>query len=259
VAFDYKTLEVFVAAIISGDEIMQEACRSADFHLETAKKMAPYAWNCTPEEVEHEVLVKKDKTKRTAAKGITFSVLYGAGPHSLADTLNCSLEQAMMLMKSYEKAYPRFATWVRYIHAFAQENGFVHIPWNGQPARMRPLVGAGFQRFGGDGARFSQALRQAQNSPPQGMAAQYAIAASMDLEEQFRSERMEAMVVGNVHDSILVETRLSMVDEIIPRMYYAMTSLPTGCDLRLQVDAEVGETWGTLEHVDLKPYVGAES
>jgi DNA polymerase I-like protein with 3'-5' exonuclease and polymerase domains len=259
VAFDYKTLEVFVAAIISGDEIMQEACRSADFHLETAKKMAPYAWHCTAEDVEHEVLVKKDKTKRTAAKGITFSVLYGAGPHSLADTLNCSLEQAQMLMSSYAKAYPTFAQWVRMTHAFAQENGYVHIPWNGAPARIRPLVGAGFQRFGGDGARFSQAMRQSQNSPPQGMAAQYAIVASMDLEEQFRKERMDAKVIAMVHDSIIVETHRSLVDEVIPRMYHAMTSLPTGCDLRLQVDAEVGETWGTLEHVDLKPYVGVES
>jgi DNA polymerase I-like protein with 3'-5' exonuclease and polymerase domains len=91
------------------------------------------------------------------------------------------------------------------------------------------------------------------------MAAQYAIVASMDLEEQFRKERMDAMVIAMVHDSIIVETHRSLVDEVIPRMYHAMTSLPTGCDLRLQVDAEVGETWGTLEHVDLKPYVGAES
>jgi DNA polymerase I-like protein with 3'-5' exonuclease and polymerase domains len=91
------------------------------------------------------------------------------------------------------------------------------------------------------------------------MAAQYAIVASMDLEEQFRKERMDAKVIAMVHDSIIVETHRSLVDEVIPRMYHAMTSLPTGCDLRLQVDAEVGETWGTLEHVDLKPYVGVES
>lgn len=265
VAFDYKTLEVFVAAIISGDLIMQEACRSADFHLETAKKMAPYAWNCTPEDVEHEVLVKKDKTKRTAAKGITFSVLYGAGPHSLADTLNCSFEQADMLMKSYAQAYPTFAAWVRATHAFAQENGYVHIPWNGQPARLRPLIGAGFAKFGGDGARFSQAMRQSQNSPPQGMAAQYAIMASIDLETQFRSEfgtldrKNRPKVIAMVHDSIIVETPQKYMDEVVPRMYHAMTSLPTGCDLRLQVDAEVGETWGTLESIDLKQHVGAES
>lgn len=265
VAFDYKTLEVFVAAIISGDLIMQEACRSADFHLETAKKMAPYAWNCTPEDVEHEVLVKKDKTKRTAAKGITFSVLYGAGPHSLADTLNCSFEQADMLMKSYAQAYPTFAAWVRATHLFAQENGYVHIPWDGQHARIRPLIGAGFARYGGDGARFSQAMRQSQNSPPQGMAAQYAIMASIDLEEQFRRDyakvelRHKPKVIAMVHDSIIVETPQKYMDEIIPRMYHAMTSLPTGCDLRLQVDAEVGETWGTLESIDLKKHVGAES
>ena len=265
VAFDYKTLEVFVAAIISGDLIMQEACRSADFHLETAKKMAPYAWNCTPEDVEHEVLVKKDKTKRTAAKGITFSVLYGAGPHSLADTLNCSFEQADMLMKSYAQAYPTFAAWVRATHAFAQENGYVHIPWNGQPARLRPLIGAGFAKFGGDGARFSQAMRQSQNSPPQGMAAQYAIMASIDLETQFRSEfgtldrKNRPKVIAMVHDSIIVETPQKYMEEVVPRMYHAMTSLPTGCDLRLQVDAEVGETWGTLESIDLKQHVGAES
>jgi DNA polymerase I-like protein with 3'-5' exonuclease and polymerase domains len=97
------------------------------------------------------------------------------------------------------------------------------------------------------------------------MAAQYAIMASIDLETQFRSEfgtldrKNRPKVIAMVHDSIIVETPQRYMDEVVPRMYHAMTSLPTGCDLRLQVDAEVGETWGTLESIDLKQHVGAES
>jgi DNA polymerase I-like protein with 3'-5' exonuclease and polymerase domains len=97
------------------------------------------------------------------------------------------------------------------------------------------------------------------------MAAQYAIVASIDLEEQFRHDyakaerRHQPKVIAMVHDSIIVETPQKYMDEVVPRMYHAMTSLPTGCDLRLQVDAEVGETWGTLESIDLKQHVGAES
>lgn len=254
VAFDYKTLEVFIAAIQSGDVAMMEACRSADFHLETAKKMAPYAWKCTAAEVEAEVL-SGNKAKRTAAKGITFSILYGAGASALADTLKCDIKVAEGLLAAYAAAYPQFTTWVHATHAFASANGFVYVPWLGQPSRLRPLLHAGYTGFD-DRARYSQAMRQAVNTPVQGSAAQYGLLAAIDVEEQFRRENMPARVNAMVHDSIMVECHPSVLDEVIPRMFHAMTRLPTGTDLRLQVDAEVGDTWGSLEPVDLVKYVG---
>ncbi len=254
VAFDYKTLEVFIAAIQSGDTAMMAACREEDFHLETAKKMAPYAWKCTPEQVEAEVRAG-DKSKRTAAKGITFSILYGAGAFALADTLKCSIEVAEALLAAYAAAYPQFSAWVRAQHAFAAAHGFVHVPWLGEPSRIRPLLHAGFTSSEERG-RYNQAMRQAVNTPVQGTAAQYGLLAAIDLEEQFRREKMPAAVNAMVHDSIMVECHPSVLDEVIPRMFYAMTQLPTGTDLRLQVDAEVGDTWGSLEPIDLVKYVG---
>lgn len=257
VAFDYKTLEVFIAAIISQDEAMMEACRGADFHLETAKKMAPYAWGCTAAEVELEVL-SGNKSKRSAAKGITFSILYGAGAFALADTLKCSLEVAEELIKAYYAAYPAFARWVKSQHAFAKAHGFVHVPWVDGPSRIRPLTAAGFLSRD-DIGRMNGALRRAVNTPVQGMAAQYGVLASIDLDNQFRREKMPAEVNAMVHDSIMVACHPSVVDEVVPRMFHAMTSLATGVDIRLQVDAEIGETWGTLEPIDLVPYVGVSA
>lgn len=257
IAFDYKTLEVFVAAIISGDEAMMAACTSADFHLETAKKMAPFAWKCTPEQVEAEYKAG-DKRKRSAAKGITFSILYGAGAYALADTLKCTVEQADELIKAYFTAYPKFAAWVKAIHNFAREFGYVEVPWAMQPARIRPLWHVGYEGFE-EKHRMRQALRQAQNTPVQGCAAQFAIVAAMDIEEQFRKQKMLAKVSALVHDSIIVEAHKSIVHDVIVMMYHAMTGIDTGSPLRLQVDAEVGETWGSMEKIDLKPYVGAES
>jgi DNA polymerase I-like protein with 3'-5' exonuclease and polymerase domains len=257
VAFDYKTLEVFVAAIISGDEVMMAACTSADFHLETAKKMAPYAWGCTAEDVEREYAAG-DKKKRTAAKGITFSILYGAGAYALADTLRCTVEQAEDLIRAYFTAYPRFAAWVRMIHNFAIEHGYVHVPWMLEPARMRPLLHVGFTSRE-EKHRHRQALRQAQNTPVQGCAAQFAVIAAMNIEEGFRQQKMLAKVTALVHDSIIVECHQTMVHDVIVMMYHAMTGIDTGTPLRLQVDAEIGETWGTMEKIDLYPYVGAKA
>ena len=257
VAFDYKTLEVFVAAIISGDEVMMAACTSADFHLETAKKMAPYAWGCTAEDVEREYAAG-DKKKRTAAKGITFSILYGAGAYALADTLRCTVEQAEDLIRAYFTAYPKFAAWVRMIHNFAIEHGYVHVPWMLEPARMRPLLHVGFTSRE-EKHRHRQALRQAQNTPVQGCAAQFAVIAAMNIEEGFRQQKMLAKVTALVHDSIIVECHQTMVHDVIVMMYHAMTGIDTGTPLRLQVDAEIGDTWGTMEKIDLYPYVGAKA
>jgi len=254
ISLDYKTLEVFVAAILSGDEAMMDACRGSDFHLETAKKMAPYAWGCTAAEVEMEVLTGT-KAKRTAAKGITFSILYGAGAFALADTLKCTIEVAQTLIDAYYTAYPQFARWVKEQHAFAATYGYVTVPWLDQPSRLRPLLHAGYVGKDERG-RFNQAMRQAVNTRIQGCAAQYGLLSAIDLDMQFRRDKLPAEVVALVHDSNMVRCRESVMDEVIARMYHAMTSLPTGTDLRLQVDAEAGENWGSLEPIDLIPIVG---
>jgi len=260
VAFDYKTLEVFEAAIQSGDEAMRAACLSSDFHTETAKKMAalaPQLWGMTPEEVEAEIKAG-DKSKRTAAKSITFSVMYGAGAFAIADTLRCTVEEAQDLLQAYFRAYPQFKEWVDRQHMTARTHGRVVTQWQGTPFRVVPLLDAGYTAYD-DKSRMNRALRQAQNAPIQGAAAQYGIKAAMDLEDRFRKERVPAKIVAMVHDSIVVEANRRVVADVVPMIYNAMVGVPTGSDMRLHVDAEIGDTWGNMEDLDLFPYVGAKS
>lgn len=262
VGFDYKTLEVFIAAILSQDSAMMHACSQLDFHLETAKGMAMSLWGMTPEALEAEVLgigQPANKAKRSVAKTITFQTMFGGSAYALADAVNISVEEAREALLAYERTYPQFAAWVRLQHETVKRQGFVTIPWVGQPAFLRPLLSAGFSEWGDDRSRVSQSLRQSVNSPIQGCAAQYAVLAGLALSDDFLRDRVPARVEAMIHDSIYVACHQSVVDEVIPRMYHAMTTLPTGCDLRLQVDAEMGESWGAMEAIDLKKHVGAAS
>lgn len=75
VCADYKTLEIYLTAILSEDPIMIASLASGlDYHLETAKKIAKQAWGMTPEQVEAEYLAG-DKYRRRIGKTLNFACI----------------------------------------------------------------------------------------------------------------------------------------------------------------------------------------
>ena len=246
VCVDYKTLEVYVAAILSGDDSMLEALASGlDFHLQTAKKIAKQAWNMTPEEIEAEYAAG-DKTHRNIGKTLGFGVLYGQGPAAVAEAVGCSTEAAKILLDSLFGAYPRLRKWIEACKAEARGTGYTYAYWDGVPSRRRPVFDAGFQ----DRERRGHAERAAFNNRVQSTASDYCLMSVTTLNKFFRLNKWPARVVLTVHDSIIVECREDLYADVAAKMVQVMTSWPSG-PLKLVAEVEYGPVWGGVQELVL--------
>lgn len=248
---DYGTLEIRVAALLSGDPRMIEVLQSGvDFHLATAKLIGPTVWGMSPDEIEAEFRAG-DKTKRSIAKTINFGTLYGQSSFALAIQISniigreFSDKQAAKAQDAILGEYVVLREWIRDQRMRVEIEADAWTVWDGVRARRRPLYSVGFK----DAKRSGTASRSSFNTPIQGTGSDYCLMSLIELERlcrEFWGRR--CFPVLTVHDSILfdMELDLELVREVIRIIHEVMTGWPSG-DVPLVVDFEAGPSWGAME------------
>lgn len=245
VALDFSILEIRIAAYLSQDPDMLRAAQT-DYHTETAKRIARIAWGMSPEEVEAEIL-SGVKDKRDICKVINFSIIYGAGPISIAEKVGCSPKEVMKLIAAIVPNDSRLRAWMREQEAFAQRHGYVEIPWlDGTVGRVRPLLDV----RSSDRETRGNALRAAVNTPVQSLASDICLSSAVKIDQWYRKNHLPADIVCLVHDSIISEVRDDMVDEVAKMKAHLMCDWPTS-GVPLKVEAEKGKAWGAMEKIAL--------
>jgi len=248
IAIDYKTLEIFVAAMWSMDRNMLNTLESGvDFHTETAKRIAPIVWKMDPEEIEQKIKADQAESGESAERNISkksiFSTIYGMGPNTLADDLSIPVPMAKDTIKGIFKSYPGLQEKMEWAQKYARQHGEIIIPWNHKPSRVRPLPYIGYRDF----IQRGHAERGASNSPIQGWASDFCTLSTIELDQIFRRDYAHgvAQIPLTVHDSILIECKDEYVDEIIAVAVDVMTGWPSS-PLKLKVDVKTGRTWGSM-------------
>lgn len=260
---DYSTLEIRVAAILSGDPVMKELLNSGiDFHLATAKLLGPTVWGLSPEEIEarHK---GGDSTYRTVCKTINFATLYGQSAVELSQAITAMLrrdgqlgeneffteQEAEAAQKAILGQFSVLAEWIRVQQETVLESGDAWTWWDGSIARRRLLTDAGNS---GRGDLRGSALRSSYNTPIQGTGAEFCNRSLNEivrvLEEKYGDD---AYAVMTVHDSIIFEVRDN--PDLIRRVYIDVLRIMSGWNsegVPLKVDFEVGKSWGQLEKYD---------
>jgi DNA polymerase-1 len=86
------------------------------------------------------------------------------------------------------------------------------------------------------------------NAPIQGSSGQTCLLAMCSIREEFRKRDFRSRVLSNVHDSILVETYVPELDEVVEilkecmsRKYYENR---LGSKVKLKAEIKYGEIWG---------------
>ncbi len=226
VSADYSQIDLRVLAHLSGDKTLVDAFnRGEDIHVRTATEVL----GITPEKV--------DAAGRRLAKVINFGIIYGMGPQRLAGELGIALTEASDYIKRYFERLPGVRAWLDETVRNARETGYVTTMYG----RRRYLPELNAQP---GGAR-AQAERIAINTPIQGTAADLIKLAMIRLDRVLRGRKLEARMILQVHDELLLEARKDQWKEAAELAKREMEGV---AELRipLKVELKAGPNWAEM-------------
>jgi len=221
---DYAQFELRLVAALSDDTEMIEIFKSnRDIHTE----MAAQIYQIPPEQVT--------KDQRRVAKIVNFSVLYGAGPRNLTQTVEgLTFGEAKAMIDRYFTARHKVRDFMDATLKQAEEQGFVETYFG----RRRPTPDVKSSNF-----QVREAAKRASvNMPIQGTEADLMKLAMIKIEE-FLNDYPDSDQILQVHDSVLIECAEADAEAIKAGVVEIMTHICPELNINLAVDAKLGKSW----------------
>ena len=223
---DYSQIELRVVAALAQDPVLLGAFASGeDIHRRTAS------------EVMGVPMDQVTADQRSAAKAVNFGLLYGQGAYALSANLGISFGQAKAFIERYFERMPKVAEWIEGIKARAAEEGLVRTAW-GRIRRIPELESKN------PGLK-AQGLREAVNTVVQGTAADLMRRAMVRLHRALVADGLEARLLLQVHDELLLEAPPGELDRASELLKEAMEGADDLGPLGVKLAAEVraGADW----------------
>ena len=171
---------------------------------------------------------------RTAAKRINFGLLYGMGAFSLARDLGVPTSEAKTFIEAYFAQFPSVRGCLDSVLAQARDKKEVTTAFG----RVRPIPDIGASN---PNVR-ANAERMALNAPFQGTAADIIKIAMVRLDRALAEERLDARLVLQVHDELVLEAPDAEVSQLTQLVRNVMEGAGT-LRVRLAVDVGSGADW----------------
>lgn len=223
IAADYSQIELRIMAHLSGDEGLVTAfSEGKDIHLATAAEVFGVA-----EEEVHDY-------QRRSAKAINFGLIYGMSAFGLAQQLGVSRSDAQEYIDLYFDRYPGVHAYMERTQALAAEQGYVETLF-GRRLYLPDINASNFQRR-------QAAERTAINAPMQGSAADIIKRAMLSVSEWLRDAPVDARVIMQVHDELVLEVAEQDVDVVADKVSAAMGAAAE-LAVPLVVDVGRGSDW----------------
>ena len=220
---DYSQIELRLLAHISGDETMQKAFRDGeDIHTVTASQV----FDVAPEDVT--------PLMRSRAKAVNFGIVYGISAFSLAGDIGVSNAEAKHYIENYLAKYSGVREYMARVVEEAKRDGEVRTLFG----RIRPLPELKASDF--NTRAFGE--RVALNMPIQGTAADIMKLAMIRVHQRLETEGLEAKLVLQVHDELIVECPESEADQVAKLVESEMERIME-LSVPLEAEAKIGKTW----------------
>jgi len=223
ISADYSQLELRLLAHITRDEVMLDAFQKGeDIHDRTARLV----FNAkTDEEL---------KEARRFAKIVNFAIAYAIEPWGLSQRVGISRQEARKVIDDYYATYKGVRRYMEEIPATARERGLVRSLYG----RIRPLAGINDRN-----ANIRRAAeREAINMPIQGTASDIVKIAMLHVEDAFRREGLNAKILMQVHDELLVECATRDAEKVAQTLKREMESA-VKLDVPLIAETGIGDNW----------------
>ena len=220
---DYSQIELRLLAHMSGDEAMIQAFRDGvDIHTVTASQV----FGVSPDRVTGDM--------RRAAKAVNFGIVYGISPFSLSQDIHVSVAQAKSYMEKYFEHYAGVRAYMDGVVEQGKSQGYVSTMY-GRRRWLPELKSSNFntRSFG---------ERVALNMPIQGTAADIIKLAMIRVEHRLAQEGLQAQLVLQVHDELIVECPQEEADTVARLLTQEMEGVAQ-LAVPLTAEAKVGQTW----------------
>lgn len=245
---DQSQIELRMAAWLSGDENLRTAyVDGRDVHRMTASAVTG--------KPEAEV----DDEERYRAKAVNFGFLYGQLEKGFQEYafstygIEVTLDEAERMRDRFFRLFTGLADYHERIRRQIRSDGYVRSPFG----RVRRLP----EIHSRDQMRRWGAERQAINHPIQSAASDLMLMGLNAVCEQVDPELCR--VVGTVHDSLLMEVRADVVDQVLDKIGPLMVDPPALRHFGVQipvpivVEMEVGARWGDKD-AQVRSYSSAD-
>lgn len=226
VGADYSQIELRLMAAFSGERVLCDAfCNKQDVHKKTAASVF---------EIPEDSVTKQ---QRQVGKTINFALLYGMGAQKLARETGYSTKEAKAFLEKFKAQFPVLTAWFAQILEDAKNTGETrtllgHRRVMPELFSTRPVIQAAGERI-------------AQNAPVQGGASDVVKKAMIRLDEAFQKRGLQARLLIQVHDELLVECpddEVPCVSELLREAMEGAVAL----SVPLAVDLKIGKSWADM-------------
>jgi DNA polymerase-1 len=232
---DFAQIELRLAAMLAGDETFIRAFKMGeDPHGQTGALILGKPQG------------ELTKEERKMAKSVNFGFLYGMGWRGYKVYakekfgVDVTDEEAQAYRKAFFSKYSALSSWHERQRRLVRNLGRVSSPIG--RVRHLPTINST-----DDGVQ-AEAERQAINSPIQGLASDMMVLSMVILQEKLDKKRSK--IVGNVHDSVLLEARDDYSEEAASIVKNTMENLPLKRlfgwkpNVPIIADVTIGNHWG---------------
>lgn len=221
---DYSQFELRLAAVLADDEeLIADFNSGVDIHTKTASDV----YNVPLEDVTYD--------QRRDAKVINFGVLYGMGPHALAENTGMSFAQAKQFINHYFQVRKPIRQLIDNTLKQADEEGYVETYYG----RRRPSPDVKSSNY----MVREAGKRAAANMPIQGTEADLMKRAMLKVDELLDDSSKQIL---QIHDSILVECPSQKADQVADMLKQTMEQIAPELPVKLDVDVQIGQNWGEM-------------
>ncbi|HEX5702432.1 MAG TPA: DNA polymerase I [Pyrinomonadaceae bacterium] len=223
ISADYSQLELRLLAHMTRDEVMLDAFQKGDdIHNRTSRLV---------------FRAKTDaelKEARRFSKIVNFAIAYAIEPWGLSQRVGISRQEARKVIDDYYATYKGVRRYMEEIPVQAREQGYVRSLYG----RIRPLAGINDRN-----ANIRRAAeREAINMPIQGTASDIVKMAMLRADEAFRREKLNAEMLMQVHDELLIECSAEDAEKVAATLKREMENV-VELDVPLIAEAGIGDDW----------------
>ena len=220
---DYSQIELRVLAHMAGDETMRRAfSEGTDIHTVTASEVFG-----VPVDMVTPLM-------RSRAKAVNFGIVYGIGAFSLSKDIGVTVREAKKYIESYLSRFSAIDSYMNETIESARADGYVATLLGRR--RYLPELAASNHNTRAFGERV------ARNAPIQGTAADIIKIAMVRVDERLKKEGLEARLILQVHDELLVEAPAFESMQVAILLQEEMENA-VKLTVPLTAEASMGETW----------------